>query len=134
VLLVKKKDNSYHFCVDYCHLNAITVKGQFLVPINDDFLDELSQASWVSSLDLCAWFHQIPMNPSDYFKTAFQTHVGHYQFRVMLFGLTGAPHTFQKAMNSSFGPLLRTCVLVFFNDILVYNKSYTKHVDHIKVF
>jgi hypothetical protein len=80
VLLVKKKDITYRFCVDYRHLNAITVKGQYLVPSIDELLDELSGASWFSSLDLCAGFQQIPTNPTDYFKTAFQTHVGHYEF------------------------------------------------------
>jgi hypothetical protein len=74
VLLVKKKDNSFRFCVDYRHLNAIIVKGSFPVPIIKEFLDELKGASWFSSLDLCSGFHQIPMHPDDYFKTAFQTH------------------------------------------------------------
>jgi hypothetical protein len=111
VLLVKKKDKSYKFCVDYHHLNAITLKGQFPVPIIEEFMDELSQASWFTSLDLFGRFHQIPMDPANCFKIAFQTHVGHYEFRVMSFGLTGAPHTFQKAMNSSLAPLLRKCVM-----------------------
>jgi hypothetical protein len=120
VLLVKKKDNTYRFCVDYRQLNAMTVKGQYPMSI----IDELHQTSWFSSLDLCAGFHQIPMDPADCFKTVFQTHVGHYEFCVMSFGLTGAPHTFQRAMNSTLPPLLRKCVLVFFDDILVYNKTY----------
>jgi hypothetical protein len=74
-------------------------------------MDELSHANWFTSLDLCAGFHQIPMDLANCFKIAFQTHVGHYEFRVMSFGLTGAPHTFQKAMNSSLAPLLRKCVM-----------------------
>jgi hypothetical protein len=94
VLLVKKKGKIYYFCVDYRHLNAITVKGSFPVPTIDELLDELGQASCFCTLNLCAGFHNIPMEPSDCFKTAFQIHLGHYEFRVMSFGLTGAPHTF----------------------------------------
>jgi hypothetical protein len=131
VLLVKKKDKSYRFCVNYHHLNAITLKGQFPVPVIEEFMDELSQASWFTSLDLCAGFHQIPMDPADCFKTAFQTHVDHYEFRVMSFGLTGAPHTFQKAMNTSLAAMLRKCVIVFFDDILVYNPTFEDHLVHL---
>jgi hypothetical protein len=72
------------------------------------------------------------MEPSDYFKTAFQTHAVHYEFNVMSFGLTGAPHSFQKAMNPTLAPLLRKCVLGFFDDILVYNSSYEDHLFHLK--
>jgi hypothetical protein len=71
VLLVKKKATSYRLCVDYRHLNAITLKGQFSLPVIEELLDELKHASWFSSLDLCAGFHQIPMDPSDSFKTMF---------------------------------------------------------------
>jgi hypothetical protein len=131
VLLVKKNDNTYRFCVDYRHLNAITVKGSYLVPIIDEFIDELKIDSWFSSLDLCSGFHQIPMHLEDYCKTTFQTHARHYEFRVMSFGLTGAPHSFQWAMNSVLAPLLRKCVLVFFDDILVYSTSYEQHFQQV---
>jgi hypothetical protein len=57
VLLVEKKDNSYIFCMDYRHLNAITTKGQYLVSIIDELLDELHGSSWFSSLDLCSGFY-----------------------------------------------------------------------------
>jgi hypothetical protein len=87
VLLVKKKDKSYRFCVDYRHLNAITMKGQYPVPIIDEFLDELKGASWFSSMDLCSGFHEISMDTADCFKTAFQAHSGHFEFKVMSFGL-----------------------------------------------
>jgi hypothetical protein len=114
MLLVKKKDGSYRFCVDHRHLNAITRKCEYPVPIIEELLDELQSASWFSTLDLCSGFHQIQMDPTDTFKTAFQTHEGHYEFRAMSFGLTGAPHTFQRAMNATLSSLLRKIVLVFF--------------------
>jgi hypothetical protein len=108
------------------------MKGQYHVPVIDELLDELQQASWFSTLDLCAGFHQIQMHHVDACNTNFQTHGGHYKFRVMYFGLTGAPHTFQKPMNSTLQPLLRKCVLVFFDDILVYNRNYSEHVHHME--
>jgi hypothetical protein len=132
VLLVKKKDNTWQFCIDYRHLNAVTVKSKFLVLVIDEFLDELTGASWFTYLDLRAGFHQIRLKRGEEFKTAFQTHFGQFEFRVMAFGLTGAPGTFQFAMNSTLAPRLRKYVLVFFDDILIYGATYEEHIVHIR--
>jgi hypothetical protein len=131
VLLVKKKDQTWRFCVDYRYLNALTVKYKYLVPIIDELLDELHGSCWFSSLDLRVGFYQILLQPGEEFKTAFQTHIGHFEFRVMAFGLTGAPGTFQKAMNTTLASVLRKFVLVFFDDILVYNKTFQENVQHL---
>lgn len=69
-------------------------------------MDELSGVQWFSTLDLRAEYHQICLKSSEEFKTTFSTHVGYYEFKVMAFGLSGSPSTFQGAMNTTLKPLL----------------------------
>jgi len=132
VLFVGKKDGSLRMCIDYRALNKITVKNKYPLPRIDQLLDSLSGAKAFTSLDLQSGYHQIRITPEDVAKTAFRTPFGHYQFKVLSFGLTNAPATFQAAMNNMLRPHLNKFVVVYIDDILIFSKTIEEHQEHVK--
>jgi hypothetical protein len=120
---VKKVDGTWQFCVDYRALNDKTVKDKFPIPIVDELLDKLHIAWFFTKIDLCGGYHQVKMHPNDIAKTAFRMHQGHFEFTVMSFGLTNTPATSKSLMNELLQAYIRKFVLVFFDDILIYNTT-----------
>jgi len=106
VVMVYKKDGSWHMCPYYREINKITIKNKFLILFINELLGELQEGIFIAKLDIHHGYHQVRMRQEDIPKTTFRTHKDHYDFLVMLFGLTNALSTFQSLMNSVFKPFL----------------------------
>jgi hypothetical protein len=133
VLFVKKKDGTLRLCIDFRQLNKITVKNKYPLPRIDDLFDHLKDAKIFSKIDLRSGYHQMRINEEDINKTAFRTRYGHYEFTVVLFGLSNTPVVFMCLMNGVFRDYLDKFVIVFLDDILVYSKSEEEHEKHLRM-
>ncbi|GKC43706.1 putative reverse transcriptase domain-containing protein, partial [Tanacetum coccineum] len=120
---VKKKDGSFRMCIDYRELNKLTVKNRYPLPRIDDLFDHLQGSSMYSKIDPRSGYHQLRIKEEDIPITAFRTRYGHFEFQVMLFGLTNAPAVFMDLMNRVCKLYLDKFVIVFIDDILVYSKD-----------
>jgi transposase InsO family protein len=133
VVIVKKKDGSLRFCVDYRQLNEGTIKDSYPLPRIDDCLDCLGGATWYSTMDLRSGYHQVVMDERDKHKTTFVTRRGAYAFNVMPFGLCNAPATFQRLMDCTMKGLNFEVCLVFLDDIIVYSADIPTHLQRLEL-
>ena len=135
VVMVKKKDGSLRFCVDYRKLNSVTVKDSYPLPRIEDILDQLSGNSWFSTLDLKSGYWQVKLDSKDKEKTAFSVGNGLWQFTVMPFGLCNAPATFEHLMEKVLQDILSKICLVYLDDVIVFSKTFEEMMENLrKVF
>ena len=137
VVLVRKKDGSLRFCIDYRHLNLVTKPDVFPLPRMDDLLDQLGQSKFFSTLDLASGYWQVKIHLDSREKTAFITYQGLFEFRVMPFGLRNAPAVFQRLMqrvlaglNPPEGP---DFVSVYLDDVIVFSRTLDDHLHHLSL-
>ena len=110
----------------------MTRKDAYPLPQIDETLDTLSGAQWFSTLDMASGYYQIGMDDRDKCKTAFTTHMGLYQFRVMPFGLCGAPVTFERVMELVLRGLRWERCLVYLDDVIVFGKTFEQALENLE--
>uniref|UniRef100_A0A672F8Z2 Gypsy retrotransposon integrase-like protein 1 n=1 Tax=Salarias fasciatus TaxID=181472 RepID=A0A672F8Z2_SALFA len=129
---VGKKDGSLHPCIDFRGLNDITIKNRYPLPLLNSAFSPLHGATIFTKLDLRNAYHLVRIREGDEWKTAFNTHLGHFEYLVMPFGLTNAPAVFQNLMNDILRDMIDRFVFVYIDDILIYSRSPGEHTQHVR--
>ena len=133
VVMVRKKDGSLRFCVDFRQLNAATVKDAHPLPRIDDILDALHGAKEFSTLDLKSGYWQVPIAEQDKEKTAFRTSSGQlFEFNQVPFGLCNAPATFSRLMDRVLAGLHWETCLFYLDDIIVFSSTWEEHLARLR--
>lgn len=130
VVLVPKKDGGLRFCVDFSKLNSISAFDPYPMPRVDEMVERLGKAQYLSTLDLCKGYWQVPLTPEAQELTAFRAPSGLYHFTTMPFGLHGAAATFQRLMDQ----VLRgaeTYAAAYIDDVIIFSSSWEEHRTHL---
>ena len=132
ILFVPKPDGKLRLCVDYRQLNKLTILNKYPLPLMTELRERVAGATIFTKLDLKDGYHLIRIRKGDEWKTAFRTRYGHYEYKVMPFGLVNAPATFQAMMNHILREFLDHGVVVYLDNILIYSKNRKEHEVLVK--
>ena len=130
VVLVPKKDDTIRFCIDFRYLNDVSKFDSYPTPRIDDLIERLGKAKYLTTIDLCKGYWQVPLSERSRELTAFRTQWGLFQFTVLPFGLHGAPATFQRLMDQ----VLRGCydyACAYLDDVVIFSATWEEHLQHL---
>ena len=132
ILFVPKPDGRLRLGVDYGQLNKLTIFNKYPVLLMTELRERAAGATIFTKLDLKDSYHLIKIKKGDEWKMAFRTRYGHYEYKVMPFGLVNAPATFQAMMNTIGRELLDHRVVVYLDDIVIYSRTMEEHEALVK--
>jgi hypothetical protein len=132
IVLVQKKYATWRLCIDYRTLKKIIVKNRYPIPRIDDLLDQLKGGNFFSNIYLKSVYHQVPIKPTDVWKTTFKSKQGLYEWLVMPFGLTNSPATFMWLMDDVLRPFTKSFMVVYLDEILIFRRTWEEHMRHIQ--
>jgi hypothetical protein len=132
ILFAPKSDGGLRLCVDYRKLNAITKKDRYPLPLIEETLARISKAKIFTKIDVRQAFHRIRMHPDSEDLTTFRTRYGAYKYRVVPFGLTNGPSTFQRYINTTLIDYLDQFCSAYIDDILIYSENLEEHREHVR--
>ncbi|RAL64648.1 hypothetical protein DID88_001681 [Monilinia fructigena] len=132
-LFVRKPNGSLRFCIDFRLLNSLTRKDRYPLPLIDETLARLAGAKIYTKLDIRQAFHRIRMDPASEEYTTFRTRYGSYKCKVLPFGLTNGPATYQRYMNDVLFDYLDVFCTAYLDDILIYSENEEEHEAHVKL-
>ncbi|XP_058041925.1 uncharacterized protein LOC131199783 [Ahaetulla prasina] len=132
VMFREKKDGSFRLIVDYWNLNAVCAENIYPMPLMKDMLAHLAKGKFFTKLDLREAYYRVRIKEGDEWKTAFNCPLGCFQFRVLPFGLQGAPAVFMQLINEILHQHLFKGVLVYLDDILIYTETMEEHIKLVR--
>jgi len=132
ILFVPKSDGRLRLCVEYRQLNKLTLLNKYPLPLMTELRERVAGGTIFTKLDLRDGYHLIQIKKGDEWKTAFRTRYGHYEYKLMPFGLVNAPAPFQAMMNTILREFLDHGVVVYLDDILIYSKTMEEHKSVVK--
>jgi hypothetical protein len=132
ILFARKANGGLRFCVDYRKLNAITRKDRYPLPLIEETLSRISHAKIFTKIDIRQAFHRVRMHPDAEELTTFRTRYGAYKYKVLPFGLTNGPSTFQRFINEVLMEYLDDFCSAYIDDILIFSDTEEEHKIHVR--